>query len=159
MTDGADTQGMLRQNQEVRVVPRSEVPDGTGLVVQVRVLLDNSYRPAQQAFARFVQNYAERLARETSYQEISERPSGATTAEITESAVVRAQESLERKIAQERRPADARDAFALAGVPIFSGAAGVAGSYLHSRPQWIAFLALAIVAASCVLYLLKRRLL
>jgi hypothetical protein len=149
-----DCHARICGSRGVRLPPATRL-----LVVQVRVLLDNSYRPAQQAFARFVQAYAERLATETAYQETSERPPGATTAEITESAVVRARESLERKIAQERRPADARDATALAGAPIFSGAAGVAGSYLHSWQQWVAFLILAIVAASCVLFLLKRRLL
>jgi hypothetical protein len=157
VTDGADKQGLLRQ--EARVVPRSDAPDGTGLVVETRVVLDGAYPPAQRAFAKAIQAYADRLAIESAYQETTERAPGATAVEITESAVIRAQESLERKIAQGRRPANAAEAFALAGTPILSGATGVMGSYLHSGMQWAAFLVLAAGAASLILYLLRRRLL
>jgi hypothetical protein len=42
---------------------------------------------------------------------------------------------------------------------MFSGAAGVMGSYLHSPWQVMLFVLIALVAIVCILYLLKRRLL
>jgi hypothetical protein len=38
----------------------------------------------------------------------------------------------------------------------FSSATGVMGSYLHSPIQLVSFIALALCAAACILYLAKR---
>lgn len=135
------------------VVPHSVVPAGSGIVVPTRVLLDGAYAPAQLAFARAVQSYAEKLAIESADQEAPERAPGATSTEITESAVIRAQETLDKKVALQVRKRKPLDPYALAGSPVFSGATGIMGSYLHSPTQVVAFVVLALCAAACILYL------
>ncbi|MFE7870191.1 hypothetical protein ACFUYE_07590 [Micromonospora humida] len=119
-------------------------------------MLDGAYNPAQLAFAKAVQAYAEKLAIESANQEASERAPGASNTEITESAVIRAREAFDKKVALQVRRRNPLDPYALAGSPIFSGATGVMGSYLHSPAQVASFLALAICAATCILYLAKR---
>ena len=135
------------------------MPDGTGLLVHVRAVLDGSSPSAQRLYAKFVQEYAEQLASESARQEASARAPGARTTEITESVVIRAQESIELQTAKRQRPGNLWEAAALAGTPILSGAAGVMGNNLHSIWQWIVFAVCAFGAVICILYLLKRRLL
>lgn len=135
------------------------MPDGTGLLIYVRANLDGSSVPAQQLYAKLVQEYAEKLSDEGARQEASSRAPGAKTAEITESVVIRARESLDQQTAKRQRPTSLWEAAALAGVPILSGAAGVTGSYLHSPLQWTLFALSALGAVISILYLLKRRLL
>lgn len=141
------------------LVPYSVVPKGTGLLIYVRAILDGSSKPAQELYAKFIQEYAEQLASESARQEASARAPGARNAEITESAVIRARESLYQQIAKRQRPASLWEAAALAGMPILSSAAGVMGNYLHSPLQSAVFALAALGAVICILYLLKRRLL
>jgi hypothetical protein len=157
------------------IVPYTDLPEDVGLLVHVHVALDGSSDVAQRVYAKFVQGYAERLANESARQEASARAAGASSVEITESSIIRASESLEEQVpkrieeqlgkrieqqlARRQRPANLREAAALAGTPIFSGAAGVMGSYLHSPWQVTLFVLIALVAIVCILYLLKRRLL
>lgn len=155
MSDG-HVSGDLHLTGEKIVVPHSAVPIGSGIVVPTRVLLDGAYAPAQLAFARAVQSYADKLAKESDNQAGSERAPGVTSTEITESAVIRAQESLDEKVALQVRKRSPLEPYALAGSPIFSGATGVMGSYLHSPIQLVAFIALTLCAATCILYLAKR---
>jgi Flp pilus assembly protein TadB len=135
------------------------VPNGIGLLIHVRAVLDGSSRQAQELYAKFIQEYGEQLASESARQEASARAPGAKTTEITESVVIRARESLDEQTARRQRPANLWEAAALAGMPMFSGAAGVMGNNLHSALQWVTFVLLAFGAVVCILYLLKRRLL
>jgi hypothetical protein len=129
------------------------------LLIHVRAILDGSSKSAQELYAKYIQEYAEQLASESARQEASARAPGARTAEITESAVIRARESLYLQIAKWQRPANLWEAAALAGMPILSGTAGVMGNYLHSPLQSAVFALAALGAVICILYLLKRRLL
>jgi hypothetical protein len=104
--EGARRNEVLRQHHEAKVLARSDVPDGIGLSIQVRVVLDGAYLPAQQIFAEAVQTYATKLADESSYQEATSRAAGARTAEITESTVLRAREALD-KLSVSKRPTSA----------------------------------------------------
>jgi hypothetical protein len=124
-------------------------------VVPTRVLLDGAYAPAQLAFARAVQSYADKLANESDNQAGSERAPGVTSTEITESAVIRAQESLDKKVALQVRKRSPLEPYALTGSPIFSGATVVMGSYLNSTIQVVTFIALALCAAACILHLAR----
>lgn len=141
------------------IAPHADVPDGTGLLIHVRVTLDGSSAPAQGLFAKFVQEYAEQLANESARQEASLRAPGAKTTETTESVVIRARESIDQETAKRQRPASLWEAAALAGMPMLSGTAGVMGSNLHSFLQWTVFALAVLGAVTCILYLLKRRLL
>jgi hypothetical protein len=111
--------GDLHLTGEKIVVPHSVVPIGSGIVVPTRVLLDGAYVPAQLAFARAVQSYAEKLAIESANQASSERAPGVTSTEIIESAVIRVQESLDQKVALQVRKRSPLEPYALAGSPIF----------------------------------------
>ena len=146
-------------NRLTPIIPHADMPDGTGVLVHVRVVLDGSSLWAQRRYAGYIQEYAEKLANESARQEASARAPGARTVEITESAVIRARESIELQTAMRQRPNNLWEAVALAGVPILSGAAGVAGGYLHSIWQYLLFAVCAFGAIACVLYQLKRRLL
>lgn len=150
MAEGAPKAGRLV------VVPLTPLPPGAGLTVSVRVLLDGASEPAQQAFGRAVQRYADRLAQESGNQEASNRAPGATAIEIIETSVIRAQDALEKRIASEKNRAGPLDAFALAGAPIFSGTAGVIGGYLHSATTWSAFAVAALIACGCVVHLARK---
>jgi hypothetical protein len=152
------------------IIPHSNLPDGVGFLIQIRAALDGSYPPARNLFARTVQDYAEKLDSESARQEVSARAPGALTREITETAVIRARDSLEQEpvtrmlasLEQDgarRQPASLWESAALAGSPMFAGAAGVIGAYLHSPLQWAAFSLCALGGVICILYLLKRRLL
>jgi len=157
------------------LVPHADLPEDVGLLVHVHVELDGSSSAARALFGNFVQDYAERLANESARQEATERASGARAVEITQSSVIRAREALEEQtperirerlvkeikedIAKRQKPANLREAAALAGTPILSGAAAVMGGYLHSPWQDAVFALIAVAAIACVLYLLKRRLL
>jgi hypothetical protein len=159
----------------ITLFPHADLPEGVGLLVHVHVELDGSSDNAQKAYAKLIQDYAERLANESARQEASARAPGARTAEITESSVIRAYESLqeqvpqrieeqiarkiEEQIVKRQKPSTLREAAALAGTPILSGASGVMGSYLHSPWQATIFALIALGAIACILYLLKRRLL
>lgn len=149
----------LHEDSQARVVPRSGIADGTGLVIEVRVALDGSSHPAQRVFGKNIQEYAERLATESTRQEFNGRAPGANSVEITESAVIRAEESLEQQAAKRNRTGSKLESAALAGSPIFSCATGVAGSYLTNTLNWATFGTLAIISISCVFYLLRRNLL
>lgn len=154
-----DSEGAILPGAPPAITPHSDIPDGVGLSIHVRVQLDGSYGPAQKTFAKAVQTYAEKLASESARQEASARAPGATACEITESAVIRAAESLDRETAKRQRPANFGESATLAGLPMSSAATGITGSYLHSAGQWIVFVALCAVTVFCVLYQLKRRLL
>jgi len=156
---GSSGSGAGRHSPVPVIAPHSEVPDGTGLTIEVRVELDGSYEPARKAFAKHVQEYAERLAAESARQEISERALGARTCEITESAVLRAAESLERATAKRQRPENWLEASTLIGLPVFSAATPIMGGYLHSKLQWYALIGLSALMLFCILYQGKRRLL
>jgi hypothetical protein len=129
------------------------------MLIHVRVGLEGSSKAAQELFGKLIQEYAENLASESARQEASERAPGAKTTEITESVVIRASDSIKQETAKRQRPANAREAFALAGTPIFSGTAGIIGGNLHGAFQWGTFSVSAFCAVVCILYLLKRRLL
>jgi hypothetical protein len=92
------------------------------IVVPTRTHLDGAYEPAQLAFAHAVQAYAERLAIESANQEVSERAPGVNSKEITESAVIRAKDALDKKVALQVRRRSPLEPYALAGSPIFAGA-------------------------------------
>lgn len=146
----------LQLSQETIAIPPSRAPDGAGIVVPTRTILDGAYEPAQLAFARAVQAYADKLAIESANQEISERAPGANSTEITESAVLRAQEALDKQVALKVRKRSPLDPYALAGSPIFAGATGVMGSFLHSLLQVVVFSVLAVLAVGCILHLATR---
>lgn len=137
-------------------VPSTALPTGSGIVVPVRVILDGTYTPADLAFAKAVQNYADRLATESANQAESEKAPGATNVEVTESSVIRAQESLDKKVALQVNARSRWIPYALAGSPIFSGATGVMGSFLHSPLQIAAFVVTAGIAALCIIFLAKK---
>lgn len=148
--------GDLHLTGETVVIPHSGVPPGSGIVIPTRVLLDGAYEPAQLAFSRAVQAYAEKLSIESANQEASERAPGVSGTEITESAVIRAQEALDRKMALQVRKRSPLDLYVLTGAPVFSGATGVMGGFLHSPAQVGIFIALALCAAVCILCLARR---
>jgi hypothetical protein len=150
---------LLPGNNLTPIVPLAGVPDGAGVLIHVRAILDGSSKPSQELYAKFVQAYAEQLADESARQEASARAPGAKTIEITESIIIRARESLDQQTAKRQRPSNLWEAAALAGMPILSGAAGVMGGNLHSPLQWAIFVSSALGAVICILYLLKRRLL
>jgi hypothetical protein len=158
----------------VPIVPHTDLPEDTGLLVHVHAALDGSSPAAQKLYAKLIQSYAERLANESARQEASARVPGAKTVEITESIVIRASESFEEQVPErieeqltkrieeqlsKRHKLNLPEAAALAGTPILSGASAVMGSYLHSPWQDTAFALIALGAIVCILYLLKRRLL
>ncbi len=143
----------------IPIIPYNDVPDGAGLLIHVRATLDGSSGSAQALYAKFVQEYAERLSGESARQEASARAPSAKAIEITESVVIRARESLDQQTAKRQRPANLWEAAALAGMPMLSSTAGVMGNYLHSPLQWAIFVLSACGAVICILYLLKRRLL
>jgi Flp pilus assembly protein TadB len=147
----------LHLNEETIIIPESGIPDHAGIVVPTRANLDGAYEPAQLAFAHAVQAYAERLAIESANQEISERAPGVNSKEITESAVIRAKDALDKKVALQQRKRSRLDPYALAGSPIFASATGVMGSYLHSLLQVVVFTILAMLAIACILHLSVRR--
>jgi hypothetical protein len=147
----------LQLSKETIAIPPSGIPNHTGIVVPTRTNLDGAYEPAQLAFARAVQAYAERLAIESVNQGISERAIGVNSKEIIESAVARAKDTLDKKVALEVRGQSPLEPYALAGSPIFAGAAGVMGSYLHSLLQVVVFTVLAVLAIACILHLSARR--
>lgn len=141
------------------IIPYAEVPDGVGLLIHLRTILDGSSPSAQVKYAKFVQEYAEQLADESARQEASTRAPGARAVEITESVVIRARESIDQQTSARQRPVDWKEAVALAGVPILSGVVGVLGGHLNSPLEWGSFIFSAAAAVICVLYSLKRRLL
>jgi hypothetical protein len=102
MPDGKITRD-LQLGGETIAIPPSGIPDHVGIVVLTRTNLDGAYEPAQLAFARAVLSYADRLAIESANQEASERAPGASSKEITESAVIRARDALDRKVALQVR--------------------------------------------------------
>jgi hypothetical protein len=59
---------------------------------------------------------------------------------------------------EKQKPLTLLEASALAGQPVFTVAAGVIGSYLHSGPQWVAFGVCVLCAVACIVYLVKQRL-
>lgn len=123
----------------------------------VNVTLHGATDNAKAEFATAVQAYGEALATECERQEISNRPPGIAHPEITANSVVRAKQVFSQY--GERSKPGALDMCALAGVPIFSGGAGVMGSYLNSTLQILAFAAIAFMGILSVFYLLRRRLL
>jgi len=131
MTDGRIVQD-LQLNGESIAIPKSDLSKHAGIVVVARAKLDGAYEPAQLAFGQAVQNYAARLAIESANQEASDRAPGVSSIEITESSVIRAREALDKKVALQLRKRSPFEPYALAGSPIFAGATGVMGSYLHS---------------------------
>jgi hypothetical protein len=123
----------------------------------VQVVLNGATDGARAEFSEAVQTYAMRLASESEKQEISNRPPGVMFPEVTASSVVRARTVLSRY--GERARPGVSEVAALVGLPIFSSAAGVIGSYLHSVWQWAAFSGSAFLGVFCVCYLAFRRLL
>ena len=125
--------------------------------VIVEVTLPGATVAAQSQLSKAIQDYADRLARESETQEISNRPPGVHYAEVTVNSVARAKTVLDRY--GQRAKASGGDVAALMGVPIFSGATGVMGSYLHSAWQWSVFSASAFFTVVCLAYLARRRML
>lgn len=135
-------------------------------LVNISVELQGASEFARKEFERAIKDYANRLSNESALEELSTREPGVGFAEITASSLIRAEKNLSRKIANGaggdgRRRVGKLEVAALAGLPIFSSATGVVGSYLGATNfwQWVAFGVLASLAISCVLYLAKRRLL
>ncbi len=118
MPNGRTARDLQLSGEEI-VIPASGVPDGAGVVVVTRTILDGAYEPARIAFGRAIQVYADNLAVESANQEASERAPGASSKEITESAVIRAQEAFDKKTALQVRKRSPFDPYALAGSPIF----------------------------------------
>ncbi len=156
---GSSSRGTANLTKPPTLKPSHRVPDGAGVIIEVRAQLDGSYEPAQAAFAELVQSYANRLAGESARQEASGRVPGVITCEITESAVRRAVEALDQAIAKRQRPATRKEGAALALSPTFASAASVTGGYLHSPGQWAVFAGMSVLALLCIFYQLKRRLL
>jgi hypothetical protein len=77
--------------------------------------------------------------------------------EVTANSVFRAKDALNR-YGQRAKPSGS-EVCAWAGVPIFSGAAGVIGSYLNSALQWGAFCGAVFLAVVCIAFLARRRML
>lgn len=129
----------------------------TPISATVNVELHGATTNARAEFAAAVQSFAESLANECERQEISNRPPGIAHPEITANSVVRAKQVLSRF--GERSKGKSLDVVGLMGVPVFSGATGVMGSFLHSTVQIVAFAVLALLAILCTGYLAYRRLL
>jgi hypothetical protein len=112
---------------------------------------------AQQQLRQAIQDYANRLTRESETQELSNRHAGVMFPEVSSSAVSRATESFDR-FGKRSKPSRA-EVVALMGVPVFSGASGVMGSFLHSALQTGVFSACVFLTFICLIYLARRRLL
>jgi hypothetical protein len=125
--------------------------------VSIEVRLQGATEGARVEFAKALQIYAELLAAESQTQEISNRPPGVMFPEVTANSVVRAKTAFDR-YGQRGKPARSESA-TLVGLPVFSGATGVLGSYLNSPLQWTAFSASTFLAVVCVIYLAARRML
>jgi hypothetical protein len=148
----------LQLSKETIAIPPSNVTDHNGIVVLTRTNLDGASKAAQLKFANAIQNYAERMAIESINQEISQRAPGADSAEITESAVIRAKDALDKRVASQLQKKPSRlEPWTLAGASIFTGAAGIMGTYLHSLPQVFAFSVLIVLAIACILHQSTRR--
>lgn len=138
----------------------------SAFLVELSVELQGASGLARKEFERAIKDYAHKLSNESALEELSSREPGVMVAEITASSLIRAEKNLLRKIADDsggagRRVVGKLEGSALAGVPIFSSATGVMGSYLSSGGwlQWSVFSLLAMSAAVCIAYLAKRRLL
>jgi hypothetical protein len=105
--------------------------------VAIEVQLQGATNGAKLDFGRAVQAYAELLAAESQAQEISNRPPGTMSVEVAANSVVRAKTVFERW-GQRGKPLRSETA-ALIGLPVFSGATGVLGSYFNSPLQVAAF--------------------
>jgi hypothetical protein len=135
-----------QQQPEARVPPVS---------AHVQVVLEGATEGARVEFAKAVQSYGDRLAREAEKQEISNRPDGAMFPELTANSVVRAKDVLDRfGLRAKRKPLEIT---ALVGLTIFSGAVGVVGSYLNSAWQWAVLSGCIFLAIICIGYLVARR--
>jgi hypothetical protein len=100
------------------------------VTVAIEVQIQGATEGARVEFAKALQTYAELLAAESQTQEISNRPPGVLFPEVTANSVVRAKTAFDRH-GQRGRAARSESA-ALIGLPVFSGATGVLGSYLNS---------------------------
>ncbi|GGM50489.1 hypothetical protein ACFFX1_34935 [Dactylosporangium sucinum] len=127
-------------------------------ILEVTVVLEGASKVAWEAFGRSVQAYADQLAHESGRQEITSRAVGATIPEITATSVIRASEVLEHPPPIEPRRLTTIDKIVLSAIPIFSGAAGIMGSFLHSVPQVLVFSGIASVAVVCIFFDVWRRL-
>lgn len=125
----------------------------TRVIATIEVELNGSTTGAQAEIRTAVQAYADSLAAESQKQELSLRPPGAANIEVSYNAVRRAREAINRY--GERAKMRAFDITCTAGVPIFSGAAGVMGSYLHSPIQIGAFAILSALAIITVFFTVR----
>ncbi|KAB1923146.1 hypothetical protein F8280_16700 [Micromonospora noduli] len=110
---------------------------------------------AQAETANAINEYANRLVRETEKQELSKQPPGVLFPEIAGSSVVRAKESMNKH--GTRAKPHPLEAIATAGVAIFAASTGVFGSYLNSPWQVACFVGSAFLGTTCVLYTIVRR--
>jgi hypothetical protein len=130
---------------------------GPTVSVSASVPLLGASEHAKTEFRTAVQSYADHLAAECGRQEISDRAPGVTHPEITTTVVMRAKTVMSRY--GERAKPRALEVCALVGLPIFSAASGVLGSYLHSILQIVSFICVAALGIACVVVLAWRRLL
>jgi hypothetical protein len=131
-----------------------EVTALTSLVTAtIQVDLHGSTPGAQAELRSAIQAYADSLATESQKQELSLRPPGAMNIEVSYNAVRRAREAINRY--GERAKMRPFDMACAGGVPIFSGATGVMGSYLHSPLQIVVFSVLSVLAAITVFFSIR----
>jgi hypothetical protein len=123
--------------------------------VHVQVDLHGATPAARNEFSTAVQSYADWLAGESQKQELSLRSPGGQNLEVTATAVLRAKRAMSRF--GERAKPGVLENISLIGSPVFSGATGVMGSFLHSTTQVVIFVLLAIAALLSIAYLVVRR--
>lgn len=127
--------------------PTSQIP--------INVTLPGATTDALNAFSGAVQSYADILSNESQKQELSLRPPGGQSPEVTYNAVLRARRAMSKH--GERAKPGPLESIALAGAPTFSGATGVMGTFLHSPLQIFLFATLAFLAFVCIAYTVVRR--
>ena len=122
---------------------------------QVTVNLPGATTGAVSEMSTAVQSYADFLANESQRQELSLRPAGSHNPELTANAVARARRAMSRY--GERAKPGVLESGALMGSPVFFGAAGVMGGFLHSQTQVIIFAILALLGLVCIAYSVYKR--
>jgi hypothetical protein len=123
------------------------------LEVSARVTFRGVVSPtAQSRLQDAVQKYTENLAARVHEIEERERAAGVINPEITASTVVKAEAAL-RERGTIARVSMQEIALRIAA-PIFSGGAGVTGSYLHSLLQAVAFGVVTAIAVMSTLMLI-----
>ena len=128
---------------------------GDHVSVHVQVDLHGATPAAKSEFSKAVQAYADWLVGESQKQELSLRAPGGQNLEVTATAVLRARRAMSR-FGEKAKPG-ALEGISLAASPVFSGATGVMGGFLHSTTQIVIFSILVIIALLSIAYLIVRR--